>query len=145
MPAHKLSGNGAAVDRALAIIFDKDRFGGHVMFDQVVPADFPFGEDRIAACSPGCNDPRRQLPLIEIERMVKPGFQHRRGPASVLGSTHHHDYVGWPCLIDHRLPVDFGGNMEKVGHKDSARGSRDPKDSLHLCGMILNSLRLSGD
>ena len=77
------------------------------MFGQIAAADFPFGEPRAESLAARGDDARSQLTAVQIESMVKPRFQYRRGAAPILSSSQDNNRVSRLGFVDSRLPPDL--------------------------------------
>ena len=76
---------------------------------QIGPADLAFGEDRIAAGASGGHDPRGQIQLIELQRVIEPRLEHRRWIAVIFGRSEYQDHVGRLRFFAGGLALNFDG------------------------------------
>src|SRR5438552_3083468 len=77
-------------DRTDAVICaSASRFRNNVrhrdtMLNQVLLSDFRLGEVGVRTVTPRSNDGRRQMMLVQLERMIEPRLEYRRRSAVIL-------------------------------------------------------------
>ncbi len=88
----------------LALRLHNDRLGRHAAVDQIGTPDAAFGERRISAGAARGENVRREMPLVEIDRMVEPPLEDRRGMAAIFGRSHDHNHVRRTGFVARALP-----------------------------------------
>lgn len=119
--------------RRLPFALQHDRLRRHPVVHQVVPPHHPFGKHRVPTGAPRRQNPPRQPLLKQIQTMVQPRPQYRRGFAPILGRAHDHNHVRRRRLIHYRLLMNFERDSAQPAQEaDHGQGERQTNRSFHV-------------
>ena len=98
--AHDFAGGEDALKGGFGFGVDEDGFAGYAFADEVIAADFAFGEVGVAAGAAGGEDAGGEALAVKIEGMVEAAFEDGRGAAAVFGGTEVEDEVGGLLFVE---------------------------------------------
>ena len=119
---------------------DGDGFRRHRLAYQIRPPHAAFGEQGISTRSARSHNPRRELALVQVKRVIQARLEHRRRTAAVFGRAQNQDEIGRARFVAARLLLD---QDRDVGHKDdeagTGQGCQIPEQPTHgsLCDGFL--------
>src|SRR5262249_27602137 len=119
VPAFRLqqAGRGAdAVIRRSASLLGNDVLNTCTMLDEVFSADLRFGKIWIRSVTAGRNDGVSQSVLVELERMIEAGLEHRRRTAIILCRSQYNDGVRRARFFSTGEVTDCTIYMDEVNH-----------------------------
>ena len=94
--------------------------------DQVLLPHGRFADPVTIANAARHDDERRQPLVIERQRMIQPGPEHRRGPAVVLRRTEYHDGVAEAALV---LPAGDDDTGKRGGIPEGEEQQKRERDA----------------
>ena len=97
---HDFAGGEDALEGGFGFGFDEDGFAGNAFADEVVAADFAFGEVGVAAGAAGGEDAGGEALAVKMEGMVEAAFEDGGGAAAVFGGTEDEDDVGGLFFVE---------------------------------------------
>ena len=97
---HDFAGGEDALEGGFGFGFDEDGFAGDAFADEVVAADFAFGEVGVAAGATGGEDAGGETLAVEIEGVVESAFEDGGGAAAVFGGTEDEDDIGGMSFVE---------------------------------------------
>ena len=118
---------------AFTLGFEDDGFGRNAAPDQVIPADFAFGEYRVTARASGSEYAGRQVLFIQRESMIEPRTQYGRRLSSILRRPQDQNDIGRARLIYFGLPIDTSDNPNEIKHDEQRdESSAAPEQFTHV-------------